>query len=154
MFVVAVTDREVDGGCSIDFQRTGPVVITFGTETESSNTKLGVDVVTTNPKGSAEQRAGVGILGQVILCNTTVIPHVTITVNQSADIVDVKFSGTLSTLTCGRLGSNCFVRRSGFPALDTFTCRHRRREGNEQQGDQYQFAIYTFHLDNFFSCLD
>ena len=146
MLIICITHREVDSRRAINLQRTGPIVITFATEFQCSNTELVINVRTTNPQGGAEQRAGIAVLGQVILGHTAVVPHVTIAVNQSSNIVDVKFRSTLGPLTCGGFALRNLALRVGFHALDAFTRRYRSRHREHQQGKQNKFAIYTFHL--------
>ena len=131
VLVIIVTDGKVDRGRTVDFQRAGPVVITFRTETESGNTQLGVDVITTNPQSGAEHGARVAGLGQMVLSDTAVVPHVAVAIDKGTDVVDVQLSGTLCTLTCSSLGLNSSVSRVGFLALDALACRDCRRESDE-----------------------
>ena len=131
VLVIIVTDGKVDRGRTVDFQRAGPVVITFRTETESGNTQLGVDVITTNPQSGAEHGARVAGLGQMVLSDTAVVPHVAVAIDKGTDVVDVQLSGTLCTLTCSSLGLNSSVSRVGFLALDALACRDCRRESDK-----------------------
>ena len=126
VFVIIVTNGEVGGCSTIDFQRTRPIIISIRSETEGGNTELVVDIGTTNPQSCAEQRAGVAVLGQVILGNTTVIPHVTIAVNQGTDIVDIQLCRTLGALTGSSFGLDSSALRVGFLALNAFTGGNRR----------------------------
>ena len=112
MLVILVTDGEVNCGSS-QLKRTGPVVVTFGTEAESSDTELIVDIGTTNPQCSAEKRAGVTVLRQVVLSHTTIVPHVAIAVNQCSDIINIQLCGTLCSFAHGGLGLDSGLVRSG-----------------------------------------
>ena len=112
VLVEVVADREVNRS-GLQLKRTGPVVVTFGTEAESSDTELIVDIGTTNPQCSAEKRAGVTVLRQVVLSHTTIVPHVAIAVNQCSDIINIQLCGTLCSFAHGGLGLDSGLVRSG-----------------------------------------
>ncbi|MDY6372777.1 MAG: hypothetical protein SPL12_10860 [Bacteroidales bacterium] len=130
VLVVGITDGEINGSCTIDLEGTRPEVIALGTETESSDTNLVINVRTTNPQSSTEQRTGVAILRQVILSEVTIIPHVAVAINQGSHIVDVKLGCTLGTLTCSSLGPYDSLFRVGSLAFDTLASRYRPGEGH------------------------
>ena len=136
MLVEIVTDRQVDRS-SLQLKRTRPVVVTFRTKAKSSNTELIVNIGTANPQGSAEERAGVAVLGQVVLCHTTVVPHVAVTVNQCSDIVNIQLCGTLCSFTHSGFRLDCGFVGSGLFADLAILSECRPRQSGEEESHQY-----------------
>ena len=145
VLIEIVTDREVDRS-SLQLERTGPVVVTFGTETESSNTELIVNIGTADPQCRAEERAGVTVFGQVVLGHTTVVPHVAVAINECSDIVDIQLCGTLCSFAHGSFGLHCRLVRGILFADFTILCIRGPRQGSKQESHQYEFAKYILHI--------
>ena len=97
--------------CTDKFQRTGPVVVTFLSETDSSQFQLTVGVMSTNPQCGAEHGRFARALRNLIF-GDFLEPHCTTSFNIGAYIVHRQLIGA----TCRKTGSR-FRFRCGRSSL-------------------------------------